>query len=338
MPSSTHPVDETAPPPKLIALGRRRFLAKRSDGVRFRGLRLLWTALPLQFGMPQFRWIPCLTIRLAMTTILIEATGMFLASGAMTGRRAWGPRMSNADFKAERIGTIKRRRRAMSKTIDLAAEPYAFTLSPDHCALLIIDMQRDFLEPGGFGEMLGNDVSQLRRTIEPNRRLLAAWRAAGLPALHTREGHRPDLFDLPPAKKIRGRSATSIGDAGPMGRILVRGEAGHDIIAELYPEPGEPVIDKPGKGAFYATDLHAILQHRGVKQLVVTGVTTEVCVNTTVREANDRGYDCLVLEDCVGSYFPDFHDMGLKMIKAQGGIFGWVAKSDGVIEALVGWK
>ena len=192
----------------------------------------------------------------------------------------------------------------MSKTIDLAAEPYAFALAPEQCALLIIDMQRDFLEPGGFGEMLGNDVSQLRRTIEPNRRLLAAWRAAGLPALHTREGHRPDLSDLPPAKKIRGRSKTTIGDAGPMGRILVRGEAGHDIIPELYPAPGEPVIDKPGKGAFHATDLHAILQHRDVKQLVVTGVTTEVCVNTTVREANDRGYDCLVLEDCVGSYFP----------------------------------
>ena len=192
----------------------------------------------------------------------------------------------------------------MTTAIDLAAEPYEFTLAPKHCALLIIDMQRDFLEPGGFGEMLGNDVSQLRRTIDPNRRLLEAWRAAGLPVLHTREGHRPDLADLPPAKKIRGRSATSIGDAGPMGRILVRGEDGHDIIPELYPEPGEPVIDKPGKGAFHATDLHAILQHRDVKQLVVTGVTTEVCVNTTVREANDRGYDCLVLEDCCGSYFP----------------------------------
>ena len=214
----------------------------------------------------------------------------------------------------------------MTRTIDLAAEPYTFALSPEHCALLIIDMQRDFLEPGGFGEMLGNDVSQLRRTIEPNRRLLAAWRAAGLPALHTREGHRPDLSDLPPAKKMRGTSKTTIGDAGPMGRILVRGEAGHDIIPELYPAPGEPVIDKPGKGAFYATDLHAILQHRGIKQLVVTGVTTEVCVNTTVREANDRGYDCLVLEDCVGSYFPEFHAMGLKMIKAQGGIFGWVVE------------
>jgi nicotinamidase-related amidase len=222
----------------------------------------------------------------------------------------------------------------MRETIDIAAEPYPFALSPRHCALLIIDMQRDFLEPDGFGEMLGNDVSQLRRTIEPNRRLLAAWRAKGLLALHTREGHRPDLSDLPIAKKMRGRSATSIGDAGPMGRILVRGEPGHDIIAELYPEPGEPVIDKPGKGAFYATDLHAILQHRGVKQLIVTGVTTEVCVNTTVREANDRGYECLVLEDCVGSYFPEFHVMGLKMIKAQGGIFGWVAKSDALNAAL----
>src|SRR6516162_2718017 len=164
----------------------------------------------------------------------------------------------------------------MSRRLSVDAEPYEFEFEPGHCALLIIDMQRDFLEPGGFGEMLGNDVSQLRRTIEPNRRLLEAWRAAGLPTLHTREGHRPDLFDLPPAKKIRGRSATSIGDAGPMGRILVRGEAGHDIIPELYPKPGEPVIDKPGKGAFHATDLHAILQRRDVKQLIVTGVTTEV--------------------------------------------------------------
>jgi len=224
----------------------------------------------------------------------------------------------------------------MRESLDLAAEPYPFTLNPTRCALLIIDMQRDFLEPGGFGDMLGNDVSQLRRTIAPNRRLLASWRAAGLLTLHTREGHRPDLSDLPLAKKIRGRGATCIGDAGPMGRILVRGEPGHDIIAELRPEPGEPVIDKPGKGAFYATDLHAILQHRGVEQLVVTGVTTEVCVNTTVREANDRGYECLVLEDCVGSYFPELHAMGLQMIKAQGGIFGWVAKSDAVIAALAG--
>ena len=218
--------------------------------------------------------------------------------------------------------------------IAIQAEPYAFEFDPARTALLIIDMQRDFLEPGGFGEMLGNDVSQLRRTIEPNRRLLAAWRGAGLMAMHTREGHRPDLADLPPAKKIRGRAPTSIGDAGPMGRILVRGEAGHDIIPELYPEPGEPVIDKPGKGAFFATDLHAILQNVGITKLVVTGVTTEVCVNTTVREANDRGYDCFVPSDCVGSYFPEFQEMGLKMIKAQGGIFGWVGNSEDVIAAL----
>ena len=216
----------------------------------------------------------------------------------------------------------------------IAAEPYPFEFRPAECALLIIDMQRDFLEPGGFGAMLGNDVAQLRRTIAPNRRLLAAWRAAGLMVLHTREGHRPDLADLPAAKKVRGRGATTIGDPGPMGRILVRGEAGHDIIPELRPLPGEPVIDKPGKGAFFATDLHAILQHRGIAQLVVTGVTTEVCVNTTVREANDRGYDCLVLEDCVGSYFPEFQEMGLRMIKAQGGIFGWVGQSAEVIAAI----
>ena len=216
------------------------------------------------------------------------------------------------------------------------ADPYAFEFSPGGCALLVIDMQRDFLEPGGFGEMLGNDVSQLRRTIEPNQRLLSAWRARGLPVLHTREGHRPDLSDLPPAKKVRGRGTTCIGDPGPMGRILVRGEAGHDIIPELYPLPHEPVIDKPGKGAFFATDLHAILQVRGVTQLVVTGVTTEVCVNTTVREANDRGYDCLVPEDCVGSYFPEFQLMGLKMIAAQGGIFGWVSHSHRILTALEG--
>jgi nicotinamidase-related amidase len=217
---------------------------------------------------------------------------------------------------------------------EIAAEPYSFDFDPQRTALLIIDMQRDFLEPAGFGEMLGNDVSQLRRTIEPNRALLQAWRKAGLLTIHTREGHRPDLSDLQPAKKIRGRGAMTIGDPGPMGRILVRGEPGHDIIPELYPVAGEPVIDKPGKGAFHATDLHAILQNRGIAKLIVTGVTTEVCVNTTVREANDRGYDCLVLEDCTGSYFPEFHEMGLKMIKAQGGIFGWVGTSADAIAAI----
>ncbi|MDB5986484.1 MAG: cysteine hydrolase [Nevskia sp.] len=214
------------------------------------------------------------------------------------------------------------------------AQPYPFELRPARCALLIIDMQRDFLEPDGFGEMLGNDVAQLRRAIEPNRVLLAAWRAAGLMVIHTREGHRPDLSDLPPAKKIRGRSQTCIGDLGPMGRILVRGEPGQDIIPELYPLPSEPVIDKPGKGAFYATDLHLILQQHGITQLIVTGVTTEVCVNSTVREANDRGYDCLVPEDCVGSYFPQFQTMGLQMIQAQGGIFGWVGHSSQVLGAI----
>ena len=218
--------------------------------------------------------------------------------------------------------------------ISIEAEPYTFELQPSRCALLIIDMQRDFLEPGGFGEMLGNDVSQLRRTIEPNAGLLTAWRTHGLQVIHTREGHRPDLADLPPAKRVRGKSAKTIGDEGPMGRILIRGEAGHDIIPELYPTPTEPVIDKPGKGAFFATDLHAILQNRGIEQLVVTGVTTEVCVNTTVREANDRGYDCLVPEDCVGSYFPEFQHAGLQMIKAQGGIFGWVTHSSRILSAL----
>jgi len=218
--------------------------------------------------------------------------------------------------------------------LSIDAEPYEFEFVPIRCALLIIDMQRDFMEPGGFGAMLGNDVSQLRRTIEPNQLLLAKWRAAGLQVIHTREGHRPDLTDLPPAKAVRGRGKTTIGDKGPMGRILIRGEAGHDIIPELYPLPEEPVIDKPGKGAFFATDLHAILQNVGIKKLIVTGVTTEVCVNTTVREANDRGYDCLVPEDCVGSYFPEFQEMGLKMIKAQGGIFGWVSHSSKILAAL----
>jgi len=218
----------------------------------------------------------------------------------------------------------------------IEAEPYPFEFDPARACLVIIDMQRDFLEPGGFGAILGNDVALLRRTIAPTGRLLAAARAAGLTVVHTREGHRPDLADLPASKKQRGRLAAGIGDPGPMGRILVRGEAGHDIIPELYPVAGEPVVDKPGKGAFYATDLDAILKNRGIGQLVVCGVTTEVCVNTTVREANDRGYDCLVVADCVGSYFPEFQEMGLRMIKAQGGIFGWVAPSDAVIAALPG--
>jgi nicotinamidase-related amidase len=214
------------------------------------------------------------------------------------------------------------------------AQPGPFAFEKDSTALVVIDMQRDFLMPGGFGESLGNDVSQLRRTIEPLAALLTAWRAQGLPVIHTREGHLPDLSDCPPAKLNRGAPSMRIGDPGAFGRILIRGEYGHDIIDELQPAEGEPVIDKPGKGAFYATNFADILEKFGVKSLLVAGVTTEVCVHTTVREANDRGYECLVLADCVGSYFPEFQQAGLRMIAAQGGIFGWVGESPSVIAAI----
>jgi nicotinamidase-related amidase len=214
------------------------------------------------------------------------------------------------------------------------AKPGPFTFDMDSTALVVIDMQRDFLLPGGFGESLGNDVSQLRRTIAPLAALMAAWRVAGLPIIHTREGHMPDLSDCPPAKLNRGAPSMRIGDPGAFGRILIRGEYGHDIIDELQPRPDEKVIDKPGKGAFYATDLSETLDKSGIETLVVTGVTTEVCVHTTVREANDRGYECLILADCVGSYFPEFQRVGLQMIAAQGGIFGWVAQSPEVNSAL----
>src|SRR5665213_1206545 len=178
----------------------------------------------------------------------------------------------------------------------IKAEPYEFEFDPKTTALLIIDMQRDFVEPGGFGEALGNDVSILRKTIAPIKKVLEACRKRGMMIVHTREGHRADLTDCPPSKLERGRPKRKIGDDGAMGRLLVRGEKGHDIIAELYPKPGEIVIDKPGKGAFYATDFEAILRNRGIKSLIVCGVTTEVCVNTTVREANDRGFNCVVLD------------------------------------------
>ncbi len=214
------------------------------------------------------------------------------------------------------------------------AEPYEYEFEIPTTALLMIDFQRDFVDPGGFGEALGNDVSLLRRAVPHAERVLKAARQGGLLIVHTREGHRADLTDCPPSKKARGRLTAGIGDSGPMGRILVRGEDGHDIVKELYPEPGEPVVDKPGKGAFFATDLDSILKHRGIRHLVVCGVTTEVCVHTTVREANDRGYDCLVLEDCVASYFPEFHRSALAMIKAQGGIFGWVSDSRRFLETL----
>jgi nicotinamidase-related amidase len=216
----------------------------------------------------------------------------------------------------------------------VAAEPGPIDLDWSTTALLIIDMQRDFMEPGGFGETLGNDVSQLARAVKPIAAVLKAARDTGMLVVHTREGHLPDLSDAPPAKVERGAPSLRIGDPGPMGRILIRGEAGHDIIPALYPVEGEIVIDKPGKGAFYATSLGADLKAREISTLLVCGVTTEVCVNTTVREANDRGYRCVVLADGCASYFPEFHEMGLKMIKAQGGIFGWVSDSAAVLQAM----
>jgi biuret amidohydrolase len=218
--------------------------------------------------------------------------------------------------------------------IRLFAEPAALDIALERSALVIIDMQRDFLEPGGFGEALGNDVSKLQAAVGPCRDVLGKARELGMLVIHTREGHRPDLTDAPPHKVERGDPATRIGAPGPMGRILVRGEPGHDIIPELYPAKNEPVIDKPGKGAFYQTDLDLMLRNRGIDTLMVCGVTTEVCVNTTVREANDRGYRCIVLSDCCGSYFPHFHEAGLAMIKAQGGIFGSVTSSQALLSAL----
>ncbi|MGC3962725.1 MAG: isochorismatase family cysteine hydrolase [Rhodocyclaceae bacterium] len=214
------------------------------------------------------------------------------------------------------------------------AEPYDLPFEPEHTALIIIDMQRDFLEPGGFGAMLGNDVSLLRSAIGPCKAVLDAARRAGIFVLHTREGHSADLSDCPPTKLARGGLKVGIGAQGPMGRILVRGEPGHDIIPELYPIAGEPIIDKPGKGAFYATDLELKLRNRGIKTLIVCGVTTEVCVHTTVREANDRGFECVVVSDATGSYFPELQRIGLEQIKAQGGIFGWVAPSSAIVAAL----
>ena len=218
--------------------------------------------------------------------------------------------------------------------IRIDAEPAPIDLDLAHTALIVIDMQRDFLEPGGFGEALGNDVSRLAAAIAPCRKVLDAAREAGMLVIHTREGHRPDLSDAPRAKVERGAPSMRIGAPGPMGRILIRGEPGHDIIPELYPAPGEPVIDKPGKGAFYQTDLALMLQNSAIDTLLICGVTTEVCVNTTVREANDRGLRCIVLSDCCASYFPHFHEAGLAMIKAQGGIFGWVSNSQDFLVAL----
>jgi len=222
----------------------------------------------------------------------------------------------------------------MHDAIVFAATPFDFELAPGRTALVVIDMQRDFIEPGGFGASLGNDVTRLQPAIPVIAALLAAWRQRGWPVVHTREAHRPDLSDCPPAKRLRGAPTLRIGDIGPMGRLLVAGEPGSDIVAAVAPTAGEIVVDKPGKGMFWATGLHETLQARGITHLVFTGVTTEVCVQTSMREANDRGYDSLLVEDGTESYFPEFKAATLAMIAAQRAIVGWHAPSSAVLGAL----
>ncbi|HEY2991629.1 MAG TPA: isochorismatase family cysteine hydrolase [Methylomirabilota bacterium] len=209
--------------------------------------------------------------------------------------------------------------------VEVAAQPYPYRFEPRATALIVIDMQRDFIEPGGFGEALGNDVSRLGAIVPTVRALLDWARARPITVLHTREGHRPDLADCPPAKQRRGDPALRIGAKGPMGRILVDGEPGNDIVAALAPAAGEAVIVKPGKGAFWATPLDEMLRARGITHLILAGVTTEVCVQSTMREANDRGYECLLIEDATESYFPEFKRATLEMVRAQGALVGWTA-------------
>jgi nicotinamidase-related amidase len=215
------------------------------------------------------------------------------------------------------------------------ADPFPLSFDVNTTALIVVDMQRDFVEPGGYGEALGNNISLVRRAIEPCRKVLRAARDSRLLVIHTREGHRADLTDCSPAKLTRG-GKVFIGTDGPMGRILIRGEAGHDIIPELYPALGEPIIDKPGKGAFYETDLQLILQNHAIRTIIVCGMSTEGCVTTTVREANDRGYECIIPADCVGSYFPEFQKSALDMVKAPRAMFGWVSDAAAVVDGLRG--
>lgn len=224
--------------------------------------------------------------------------------------------------------------------VSISAQPYDYELpaASDGLALLIIDMQRDFLEPGGFGDALGNDVTRLQAIVPTVKQLLEAFRDRKLPIFHTIECHQPDLSDCPPSKRHRGRGELKIGDVGPMGRILVLGEPGNAIIPELAPLNSETVITKPGKGAFYRTNLEALLHEQGITHLLVTGVTTEVCVQTTMREANDRGFECLMVEDATESYFPEFKQSTLEMVRAQGGIVGWTAPTKEVLQALEQWK
>ncbi|MEX2165643.1 MAG: isochorismatase family cysteine hydrolase [Methyloceanibacter sp.] len=218
--------------------------------------------------------------------------------------------------------------------LTIEAEPFPFQFELRTTALVVIDMHRDFIEPGGFGENLGNDVSRLAAIVPTVARLIASCRDAGVTVIYTKECHRPDLSDCPPSKRNRGNPSARIGDAGPMGRVLIAGEPSSDIIDALAPLEGERVIEKPGKGAFYRTDLDAALALAGTRTLLVAGVTTEVCVQTTMREANDRGYDCLLVEDATESYFPEFKAATLAMVRAQGAIVGWTATSDKVLEAL----
>lgn len=217
----------------------------------------------------------------------------------------------------------------------ISAQPYPYEFPTlKSLALLIIDMQRDFLQPGGFGDALGNDVSQLQSIVPAVQTLLAAFREHHLPIFHTIEGHHPDLSDCPPSKLNRGKGNLKIGDRGPMGRILVLGEPGNMIIPELQPLEDEFVITKPGKGAFYGTNFEPLLRQQGITHLIITGVTTEVCVQTTMREANDRGYECLLVEDGTASYFPEFKQSTLEMVRAQGGIVGWTATTADILPAL----
>ena len=219
-------------------------------------------------------------------------------------------------------------------TFRLAATPFEFAFPAARTALVVIDMQRDFIEPGGFGASLGNDVGLLAPAIAPIAALLAAWRQRAWPIVHTREAHRADLADCPPAKRLRGSPTLRIGDPGPMGRVLIAGEPGAEIIPALAPRPGEIVVNKPGKGMFWSTRLHETLQARGVTHLIFTGVTTEVCVQTSMREANDRGYTCLVVEDGTESDCPEFKTQALARIAAQGAIVGWHAPSAALLRAI----
>ena len=217
----------------------------------------------------------------------------------------------------------------------VTAQPYAFEFEPATTALVMIDMQRDFIEPGGFGASLGNDVSLLAAIVPACAKLLDTCRAAGVTIIHTKECHRPDLADCPPAKLTRGNPSLRIGDPGPMGRVLIDGEPGADFVPALQPQRGDIVISKPGKGAFYGTALGEILRLRGITHLIFGGVTTEVCVQSTMREANDRGYECLLIEDATESYFPEFKMGAIAMIRAQGGIVGWTAQSADLLAVLV---